>query len=65
MTKRSWQGTRVRTTITLDRKLVKELGPIMERNGFRDNFSAFVEHALREKKAKLHRQEQRNGGLNT
>lgn len=47
MTKASWQGKSLRTTITMNRKLYKDCRELMELHGYGDNFSAFITDAAR------------------
>lgn len=56
MTKRSWQGKSIRTTITMNRKLYNELRELMERDGYGDNFSAFITDCARERRRKILRE---------
>lgn len=57
MTKRSWQGGSIRTTITLDRKLVRDCKKLMIIHGYGKNFSAFLADAARAQRRRLQRQQ--------
>lgn len=55
MSKRSWQGRSVRTTITIDRTLYKEAQKAMQALGFGTNFSGWIAEAARAQMAKQRR----------
>lgn len=57
MGKKSWQGKSIRTTITLNRALYKDLRQLMDKHGYGDNFSAFITECARNQKRRLMRQE--------
>jgi hypothetical protein len=57
MSKKSWQGSSVRTSITINRKLWRRTRELMENNGYGDNFSAFIADCVRAKVKALERRE--------
>ena len=57
MSKKSWQGGSIRTTITLNRRLWNQTRKLMDRHGYGDNFSAFIADCVRTKVRVLERRE--------
>jgi hypothetical protein len=56
MKRASWQGKSIRTTITMNRKLYRDLRALMVLHGYGDNFSSFIADCAREQRRKLARQ---------
>lgn len=60
MSKASWQGGSIRTTISMNRTLYRECIKLMKANGYGDNFSAFIADCARNQKRRLQRENKRN-----
>jgi hypothetical protein len=56
MSKKSWQGNSIRTSICINRKLYFDCIKLMSATGYGDNFSAFMADCARQQKRRLTRE---------